>query len=207
MIWSVKWIAEGLLKGKVAEIPEPGIVSIESLLTPFRNPILARERARSYFCIIWRRGDISWSWLNWLNFPDHGHNISSKEQFHLRSDLIFSRPESGQQLSVWAEMISNLWVIMIPCPMFYPAYPSSKLVACYIVTTETFDMMRFHFFTKLYLAAPQRESVWWLNEALWADITSDSDLDPQPVSAAPSGSMNIPGRSFYKSIWFQVSGS
>ena len=104
-------------------------------------------------------------------------------------------------------MISNLWVIMLLCPMFYPPYPSSKLVACYIVTTETFDMMRFHFFTKLYLSAPERESVKWLNEALWADITSDSDLDPPPVSAASSGSMNIPGWSFYKSLWFQVSGS
>ena len=104
-------------------------------------------------------------------------------------------------------MISNLWVIMLLCPMFYPPYPSSKLVACYIVTTETFDMMRFHFFTKLYLSAPERESVKWLNEALWADITSDSDLDPPPVSAASSGSMNIPGWSFYKSVWFQVSGS
>lgn len=42
-------IAEGLLKGKVAEYPEPGIVSIQVLLAPFRNRISAGERARSSF--------------------------------------------------------------------------------------------------------------------------------------------------------------
>ena len=154
-IWSVKWILlKDCWKGRSLNIQNQE-------LSPFKSSylhleiVLARERARSQFCIIWRRADISWSWLNWLNFPDHGHNISKLvEQFHLRSDLIFSRTESGQQLYVWAEMISNLWVIMLLCPMFYPPYPSSKLVACYIVTTETFDMMRFHFFTKLYLFAP-----------------------------------------------------
>ena len=36
-------IAEGLLKGKVADYPEPGIVSIQILLPPFRNRILPEK--------------------------------------------------------------------------------------------------------------------------------------------------------------------